>query len=69
MKHASDIILKYLGKDDRLVEYHEAQADTTLVKKVDGTKAVRDLQHKTTITLEDGIPRTIEWQKEVYKRG
>ena len=69
MKHASDIILKYLGKDDRLVEYHEAQADTTLVKKVDGTKAVRDLQHKSTVTMEDGIPRTIEWQKEVYKRG
>jgi dTDP-glucose 4,6-dehydratase len=69
MKHASDIILKYLGKDDRLVEYHEAQADTTLVKKVDGTKAVRDLQHKSTVTLEEGIPRTIEWQKEVYKRG
>jgi dTDP-glucose 4,6-dehydratase len=69
MKHASDIILKYLGKDDRLVEYHEAQPDTTLVKKVDGTKAVRDLQHKSTVTMEDGIPRTIEWQKEVYKRG
>ena len=69
MKQASDIILKYLGKDDSLVEYHEAQPDTTLVKKVDASKAVRDLQHKTTVKLEEGIPRTIEWQKEVYKRG
>ena len=69
MKQASDIILKYLGKDDSLVEYHEAQPDTPLVKKVDASKAVRDLQHKSTVTLEEGIPRTIEWQKEVYKRG
>ena len=69
MKTASDIILKYLGKDDRLVEYRDAQPDTTLVKKVDVAKAVKDLGHKSTVTLEEGIPRTIEWQKEVYKRG
>jgi len=69
MKQASDIILIYLGKDDSLVEYKEAQTDTTLVKKVDVTKAVRDLKHKSTVSLEEGIPRTIEWQKEVYKIG
>ena len=69
MKQASDIILKYLGKDDSLVEYHEEQPDTTLVKKVDAEKAAKDLGHKTTIRLEEGIPKTIEWQKEVYKLG
>ena len=69
MKQASDIILKYLGKDDNLVEYHEEQPDTTLVKKVDAAKAAKDLGHKTTIRLEEGIPKTIEWQKEVYKLG
>ncbi len=69
MKQASDIILKYLGKDDTLVEYKDAQPDTTLVKKVDASKAIRDLQHKSMVSLEEGIPRTIEWQKEVYKIG
>ena len=69
MKTASDIILKYLGKDDSLVEYKDEQSDTTLVKKVEVTKAVRDLDHKSTVSLEEGIPKTIEWQKEVYKRG
>ena len=69
MKQASDIILKYLGKDDSLVEYKDAQPDTTLVKKVDVTKAIRDLQHKSLVSLEEGIPRTIEWQKEAYKVG
>jgi dTDP-glucose 4,6-dehydratase len=69
MKQASDIVLKYLGKSDKLVKYKDAQPDTTLVKKVDVSKAVRDLQHKSTVSLVDGIPRTIEWQKEVYKIG
>ncbi|MFC1942408.1 NAD-dependent epimerase/dehydratase family protein [Chloroflexota bacterium] len=69
MKEASDIILKYLGKDDSLVEYKDVQEDTTLLKRVDASKSVRDLGHKITVNLEEGIPRTIDWQKEVYGRG
>jgi len=69
MKQASDIILNYLGKDDSLVEYRDTQEATTLDKKVDNSRAVRDLGHKSTISLEEGIARTIEWQKEVYHRG
>ena len=66
MKQASDIILKYIGKDDSLVEYKDRQEDTTLVKQVDASKAARDLGHKSTVSLEEGIHRTIEWQKGVY---
>ncbi|MBI2850384.1 MAG: NAD(P)-dependent oxidoreductase [Chloroflexi bacterium] len=69
MKKVSDIILKYLGKDDRLVTYKDVQEATTLEKKVDIARAVRDLKCKSTISLEEGIRRTIEWQKEVYKSG
>jgi dTDP-glucose 4,6-dehydratase len=69
MKQASDIILNYLGKDDSLVEYRDTQEATTLDKKVDNSKAVRELGHKSTISLEEGIAKTIEWQKEVYHRG
>lgn len=69
MKQASDIILNYLGKDDSQVEYRDTQEATTLDKKVDNSKAVRELGHKSTISLEEGIARTIEWQKEVYHRG
>ena len=66
MKQASDIILKYLGKDDSLVEYKDRQDDTTLLKLVDASKAERDLGHQSTVSLEEGIPRSIEWQKGVY---
>ena len=66
MKRVSDIILNYLGKDDSLVEYGDVEQATTLEKKVDISKAIRDLGHQSSVALEEGIPRTICWQKEVY---
>ncbi|MFH1031506.1 MAG: NAD(P)-dependent oxidoreductase [Chloroflexota bacterium] len=66
MKRVSDIILKYLGKKDSLVEYRDTEEATTIDKKVDASKAVRDLGHRSTVDLEDGIRRTIDWQKGVY---
>lgn len=68
IKTLSDMILKYLGKDDQLVQYVEIEQHNTRDKKSDNSKARRDLDHRCTVTLEEGIPRTIEWQKEVYKR-
>ena len=51
------------------MEYHDLEATTTLEKRVDVSKAIRDLEHKSTVILEEGIPRTINWQKEVYRCG
>ncbi|MCK4788357.1 MAG: NAD(P)-dependent oxidoreductase, partial [Desulfobacteraceae bacterium] len=69
MKRVSDIILNYLGKDDSLVTYRDLEKATTLEKKVDISKAVRDLRQKSTVSLEEGITRTIDWQREVYHCG
>jgi dTDP-glucose 4,6-dehydratase len=66
MKQVSDIIVKYLGKDDSLVDYRDVEANTTLEKRADISKAVRDLGHQSTVALAEGIARTIEWQKGVY---
>ena len=66
MKECSDIILNYLGKNDSLVEYKDEQPDTTMFKRVDVSQAVRDLDHRSTVSLQEGIPRTIEWQRGVY---
>jgi dTDP-glucose 4,6-dehydratase len=63
------MILGYLGKDDRLVEYVEVEEHNTRDKKSDNTKAKRDLDHRCAVTLKEGIPRTIEWQKKVYNVG
>lgn len=70
MKQVSDIILNYLGKkDDSLLDYRDVEAGTTLEKRVDTSKAIRDLKHKSTVTLTEGIARTIEWQRGVYAIG
>lgn len=66
IKALSDIILEYLGKDDRLVQYVEAELYNTRDKKTDNTKARRDLGYETTVGLREGIRRTIEWQRQVY---
>jgi dTDP-glucose 4,6-dehydratase len=68
IKELSDFILSYLGLDDHLVKYVENEAHNTRDKKTDPSKAMRDLDHRITVSLEEGLPRTIEWQKEIYKK-
>ncbi len=68
IKTLSDIILDYLGKDDSLVTYKEAEPLTTRDKRVDITKAIRDLKFETKVSLREGIPKTIEWMKKIYHK-
>jgi dTDP-glucose 4,6-dehydratase len=68
IKSLSDRILECVGKDDSLVKYVPFEAHNTRDKRTDNAKAKRDLDHKVTVTLDEGIPNTIEWQKKVYSR-
>ena len=67
IKSVSDMILRLTGKDDRHVGYLEFEKHNTRDKKTDAGKARRDLDHRCTVSLEEGIRRTIAWQKEVYR--
>lgn len=66
VKTASDLILAYLGKDDRRVTYQEAEPFTTRDKKIDLAKATADLAHECRIPLADGIGMTLEWMRRAY---
>ncbi len=66
IKTVSDIVLNYLGKDDRLVTYKEEEPFTTRDKKVDVSKAVRDLNHSPKVSLCAGLGLTLEWMKMHY---
>lgn len=66
MKTVSDQILKFLGKDDSRVIYKDEESFTTKIKQPDITKARRDLNYEPKIFLNEGIPKTIEWMKDVY---
>jgi len=60
------IKLKYLDKDDSKVSYKEEEPFTTKVKYIDFAKARRDLNHDPKTSLEEGIPKAIDWMKRVY---
>ena len=66
IKTVSDIVLKTLGKDDRLVTYLDSEPFTTRDKKIDMAKAVRDLGHHPKISLAEGLPLTLDWMKHYY---
>lgn len=64
----SDLILKHLGLDDRLVEYMPEDRHNVLNKQPDISRARAVLKHDLHVTLEEGVPRTIEWMKSVYMK-
>jgi dTDP-glucose 4,6-dehydratase len=66
IKSLSDLILSYLKLSDASVEYSPAEPFTTKDKRVSMDKAIRDLNHTPRVTLKVGIPKTIDWMRDVY---
>ena len=66
IEELSELTLKVTGADRSLVEYRDAEILTTRVKRVDVSRAIRDLDHRTTVSLEEGMRRTVAWMREVY---
>jgi dTDP-glucose 4,6-dehydratase len=70
IEEVSDIILRLTGKEPQrktLVTVTGDEMLTTRTKQVDCTKARRDLDHQTTVTLQEGIAQTLEWMRDVYR--
>lgn len=66
IEELSDVVLSVTGASPRLVEYREGEILTTRSKRLDASKAARDLGHKNSYTLEDGMRLTAEWMRKVY---
>ena len=66
VEYASNLILDCLGKDDSLVEYLPEEAHNVQNKRPDISKSELAFGHDPVITLEEGIPKTVEWMKDVY---
>ena len=66
IKTISDLVLAYLARDDRLVTYQPSEPFTTRDKRVDVSKAERDLGHRPEVTLVEGIARTLDWMQQYY---
>jgi dTDP-glucose 4,6-dehydratase len=62
-----DLVLKYTGADPQLVKYVRSnEILTTKDKFVDARKASKDLNHKSSMSLDQGVKNTVEWMKKYY---
>ena len=52
----------------RLMVLKDEELLTTREKKADCSKARRDLDLKSTVSLEEGIRQTLDWMKAVYQK-
>ncbi len=67
VRELSEMILERVGRDDSLVTYLPKEEANVTNKRPDVDKAIRDLGHDPSITLEEGLPKTIDWMREVYE--
>jgi len=68
IEHLAELLVKYTKADPSLVTYKKhSEILTTKHKLVDNSKSVKDLDHKDTVTLEEGVWETVQWMKEYYK--
>ncbi len=66
VKDLSDLVLKQTGGDPGLVRYLPEDKHNTVSKRPDIRKAVLNLGHNPRVSLEEGLPKTVEWMKSVY---
>jgi dTDP-glucose 4,6-dehydratase len=66
MGKLSNTILRLCSGDEKLVTQKEEEGMTTHHKRVDSSKAQRDLGLEVKVPLEEGLRRTVEWMREKY---
>lgn len=62
----SKIILDYLGLDGSRVTYLPQDVHNVQNKRPDIARAGKAFDHDPKVTLEKGVPKTIEWMRQVY---
>lgn len=66
IKELSDLVIRMSGAAPNLAKILDEELLTTKNKRPVIAKAVKDLDHKITVGIEDGIKKTIEWMRSVY---
>jgi dTDP-glucose 4,6-dehydratase len=61
----AELIWDYVGADKSLVQYKESEVLTTKTKTPDISLSVNELGYKSTVILEDGVKKTIDWMRTV----
>lgn len=66
IEELSDVVLKVTEANPSIVQHRESEILTTKIKRVDISKAKRDLGHKNSYGLEEGMRITADWMRETY---
>lgn len=66
MQSLSHLILRECGRDPDNVTYLPLEHHNTLDKLTTNSAATTELGHRDTVSLEEGIRRTVRWQREHY---
>ena len=69
IERVAELVLKYSKCDPKLAIFSDPEPFTTRTKKVDCTKAIRDIGLRSTVALEDGVRNTVEWMRRYYGVG
>lgn len=64
VEEVSEIVLRETGADPGLVTYLPEDVHNVKSKRPDNTKAGRWLNHFPTVTINEGIPKTLDWMRE-----
>lgn len=67
MKDLSDLILRLCGGNAQRVIIKDEEGMTTHHKRVDSSKARRDLGLAVSVPLEEGLRQTVQWMRQTYK--
>lgn len=59
----ADLIWEYTGADKSLISYAESEVLTTMTKTPKIEYSIKELNHKATVTLEEGVRKTVDWMK------
>tara|TARA_R110000824_G_scaffold328069_4_gene514903 strand:- start:1348 stop:2295 length:948 start_codon:yes stop_codon:yes gene_type:complete len=61
-------VLEFSGADSSLVMYKDSHEILTTVNKKTSAKKIKDeLSHKNTVSLKEGVNRTVSWMKQYYR--
>jgi dTDP-glucose 4,6-dehydratase len=63
----AQMVVEITGAKPGLAQFHKEEGFTTKVKIVDYSKSRRDLNHKATVDLREGLTRYVQWMKKVYE--
>ncbi len=66
IEELAEVVLHVTGANPELVQYRESEILTTKIKRVDISKAIRDLGHRNSYSLEQGMALTADWLRHVY---